>query len=107
MVQPGRPERARRAHHRHRRARRVAFPRIVPPARLRQGIEERAGRSVREIEGLTVTVSIGASFAVGTALDVKTLIDQADMALYEAKRAGRNQTKSHWQSLEQPVIEHD
>lgn len=74
--------------------------------RILHRIEERAGRSVREIEGLKVTVSIGASYASGDAVDTKKLIDQADMALYEAKRAGRNQTKAHWQSHEQKVTDH-
>jgi len=74
--------------------------------RILERIAERAGRSVREIEGLNVTVSIGASFSSGAAVNAKQLIDEADLALYEAKRGGRNQTQAHWQIAEQRVPDH-
>ncbi|MFK7963015.1 MAG: diguanylate cyclase [Burkholderiaceae bacterium] len=69
---------------------------VVLADRILQRIAERAGRSVREIEGLHVTVSVGASFAKGMQVEAKRLIDEADVALYEAKDAGRNQTQAHW-----------
>lgn len=40
--------------------------------------------------GLTVTVSIGASARGDDTLQFETLLDQADQALYVAKRSGRN-----------------
>ena len=41
--------------------------------------------------GIAVTMSIGVSAARGGAVDYETLFKTADEALYEAKRAGRNQ----------------
>ncbi len=64
--------------------------------RIRERIEERAGRGVREIDGLSVTVSVGIDFARGADCDQKMLIDHADQALYTAKRSGRNRVCAHW-----------
>ncbi len=56
--------------------------------RLRQGIEDiRLSTHNGELE---VTVSIGVALATGDVHDLPSLINKADMALYEAKRAGRN-----------------
>ena len=69
---------------------------IALAERILSRITERAGRSVREIEGLTLTVSIGADFARGAEANAAKLIDQADKALYEAKRTGRNRAIAYW-----------
>lgn len=42
--------------------------------------------------GLAITVSIGIATAKGADEDLQAIITRADSALYEAKRAGRNQT---------------
>jgi diguanylate cyclase (GGDEF)-like protein len=58
--------------------------------RLRHSIETQAGAAVRDIPGLRITSSFGvASIKLG-AKDAPELIDQADNALYESKKSGRN-----------------
>ncbi len=54
--------------------------------RLRQLVEESDWESV--LPGLALTVSAGV--AVGPAAEVQDLLQRADAAMYEAKRAGRN-----------------
>jgi diguanylate cyclase (GGDEF)-like protein len=56
--------------------------------RLRQVIADRA-ITVKE-NRISITISIGASIAQGEMNGVADLIKQADVALYEAKRSGRN-----------------
>lgn len=59
--------------------------------RVRGRIERECGAAVREVKGLRITGSVGLahlSRGTGTALE---LIDQADKAMYRAKRGGRNQ----------------
>ncbi len=58
--------------------------------RLRVRVENEAGRGVRTVAELTITISCGVA---STALGAKTLlelVDQADKALYAAKEGGRN-----------------
>ena len=62
--------------------------------RLRRRVEAEAGPSVREVEGLRVTVSIGIEVFAGGTGSVESLIDHADQALYRAKRGGRNRVVS-------------
>jgi diguanylate cyclase (GGDEF)-like protein len=62
--------------------------------RMRRRVEAECGPSVREIEGLRVTVSIGIEVFAGGTGSVESLIDHADQALYRAKRAGRNRVVS-------------
>lgn len=58
--------------------------------RVRYSIETQAGAAVRDIPGLRITSSFGvASIKLG-AKDAPELIDQADTALYESKKSGRN-----------------
>ena len=58
--------------------------------RVRYSIETQAGAAVRDIPGLRITSSFGvASIKLG-AKDAPELIDQADNALYESKKSGRN-----------------
>ncbi|MEM7312021.1 MAG: sensor domain-containing diguanylate cyclase [Planctomycetota bacterium] len=53
---------------------------------------ERLGDAIRELDfaGLKVTASLGVSSTQFEAADQEALIDQADKALYAAKRGGRN-----------------
>jgi len=56
--------------------------------RIRQAIE---GKRIRAYdEELKITVSIGISVFPFAGKDIKTLIDRADLALYQAKEKGRN-----------------
>jgi diguanylate cyclase (GGDEF)-like protein len=43
---------------------------------------------------IPVTVSAGVACAEGAAIGAEELLAQADAALYEAKRAGRNQARA-------------
>jgi diguanylate cyclase (GGDEF)-like protein len=45
--------------------------------------------------GLEITCSLGVATARGAAVDLDTLLRQADGALYVAKRAGRNRVQAH------------
>jgi diguanylate cyclase (GGDEF)-like protein len=57
--------------------------------RLRQQVEQHAG--IVDGKPLNLTISIGATYAKQfSGLDFQTLLKQADEALYEAKRSGRN-----------------
>jgi diguanylate cyclase (GGDEF)-like protein len=47
--------------------------------------------------GLEITCSFGVATARGRAVDLGTLLRQADGALYVAKRAGRNRVQAHQQ----------
>lgn len=58
--------------------------------RLRAQIEHEAGRSIREPAGLSITMSFGVSTLNDLARTPEALIDQADIALYQSKRNGRN-----------------
>jgi diguanylate cyclase (GGDEF)-like protein len=58
--------------------------------RLRSEVENHAGKGVRTTEGIVVTCSFGVSTLSPAAVDLANLIDQADAALYAAKKAGRN-----------------
>ncbi len=55
-------------------------------------IAERLRAAVQEMRssGLGITLSVGVSAASGEEVEFDTLFKAADMALYEAKRAGRN-----------------
>jgi diguanylate cyclase (GGDEF)-like protein/PAS domain S-box-containing protein len=58
--------------------------------RLREGVESFSGTSIRSDDGLQVTASFGVSTLKLGANNIAEVIDQADAALYAAKRAGRN-----------------
>jgi diguanylate cyclase (GGDEF)-like protein len=56
--------------------------------RLRIGVEE------LRPTGIPVTISLGLAAACGEGVEYETLFKAADLALYEAKRSGRNRTVS-------------
>ena len=59
--------------------------------RLRRTIELNAGKHIKSVAGLTVTMSFGVSINMpSSAEDLSTMITRADAALYQAKSAGRN-----------------
>lgn len=61
---------------------------------VRQRIERECGPGVREVPGMRVTASIGCQPAGLSAANPQSMIDQADQALYIAKRGGRNRVVS-------------
>jgi diguanylate cyclase (GGDEF)-like protein len=62
----------------------------VVAERIRFRVEAQAGPGIRSIPGLRVTASFGLSSLEFGAAGLKTLIDEADQALYAAKQTGRN-----------------
>jgi diguanylate cyclase (GGDEF)-like protein len=69
--------------------------------RLRAALESTAVVLQSGVE-LHFTVSIGVSMLVGAEATVDTLLNQADQALYEAKRSGRNRVLTAWKEPDQP-----
>jgi diguanylate cyclase (GGDEF)-like protein len=61
--------------------------------RLRMRIERECGAGVREVSGLRVTVSVGAEVLSRQIESTAELIENADQALYRAKRSGRNRVE--------------
>ncbi|MEF9996557.1 MAG: diguanylate cyclase, partial [Burkholderiaceae bacterium] len=49
-----------------------------------------AGRRVREVKDLRITISLGVASLCDADSDLSAVIDRADRALYVAKRQGRN-----------------
>ncbi len=78
------------------------FAILLPNVDARRGIEiaERFRKAVagQRWELKPVTVSIGVSTAARSSASADTLVAQADAAMYESKRAGRNRC-THWNSL--------
>ncbi len=78
----------------------VVLPRVSRSEALE--IAEKLRRSVAQapLEGLPgqaphfATISIGVASYGSDATDVATLLEQADRALYEAKRGGRNRVRA-------------
>jgi diguanylate cyclase (GGDEF)-like protein len=67
--------------------------------RIRRRIEAEAGPGIRSVEGLQMTSSFGVSTVRFGGTSVGELVDQADQALYAAKKAGRNRAL-RWDELE-------
>lgn len=61
--------------------------------RIRHEVELNAGASIRSVQDLKVTASFGVSFLRETTTNLATMIDEADKALYSAKKGGRNCVK--------------
>lgn len=66
------------------------------PLNVAADVSDRLRKSIEELQlethrgELRVTVSVGVAVADANVRDLPSLINKADMALYEAKRAGRN-----------------
>jgi len=58
--------------------------------RVRRRIERDCGAAIREVPGMAVTASLGVATLGPQVATPLQLIDQADQALYRAKRDGRN-----------------
>jgi diguanylate cyclase (GGDEF)-like protein/PAS domain S-box-containing protein len=63
---------------------------LVVAERLRADIEMGAARAIRGVEVTPITASFGLSMLGAQARNLQGLIDQADQALYQSKRNGRN-----------------
>lgn len=59
--------------------------------RLRAAIEAHAGAAIRDVPGIRITSSFGVASIGQGGKDTGELIDQADNALYQSKKNGRNQ----------------
>lgn len=59
--------------------------------RLRAAIEAHAGAAIRDVPGIRITSSFGVASIRQGGKDTGELIDQADNALYQSKKNGRNQ----------------
>lgn len=70
--------------------------------RLRQTVEQNAGRSLNMVKDLRITASFGVSCVPAGTMEPDQLLDLADQALYHAKRAGRNRVEA-WPVKEAPV----
>jgi diguanylate cyclase (GGDEF)-like protein/PAS domain S-box-containing protein len=62
----------------------------VVAERIRFRVEAQAGPGIRSIPGLRITASFGLSSIEFGAPGLKSLIEEADQALYAAKQGGRN-----------------
>ena len=67
--------------------------------RVRQGVAEYIFSSEREQPGGDLTISAGTATFPGDAVDLEELINNADKALYQAKRSGKNVATSYHKGL--------
>ncbi len=67
--------------------------------RIRRRVESEAGPGIRGVEGLRMTASFGVSTIRFGCTSVGELVEQADQALYAAKKSGRNRAL-RWDELE-------
>ena len=72
--------------------------------RLRAQVEAQAGPAVKSAVPLKVTSSFGISLFNAELREAGALIDLADQALYNAKRAGRNRVVVYQPTTESPAI---
>jgi diguanylate cyclase (GGDEF)-like protein/PAS domain S-box-containing protein len=76
----------------------VLLPHLDKEAARRAAERYRRAVQAAEFADFSITVSVGVSASSFGAQDPKELLDQADQALYAAKRAGRNRTIS-WDEM--------
>ncbi|MCZ7563342.1 MAG: GGDEF domain-containing protein [Burkholderiales bacterium] len=67
--------------------------------RMRRRVEAEAGPGIRSVDGLQMTSSFGVSTIRFGGASVAELVDQADQALYAAKKSGRNRAL-RWDELD-------
>ncbi|PPK97680.1 diguanylate cyclase (GGDEF)-like protein [Kineococcus xinjiangensis] len=80
------------------------FALLLPGATLEEGLDvaERVRETVEfSVEG--VTTSIGVAGLDASAPDAESLVEHADVAMYAAKRSGRNQVVNAAELLSEPV----
>ncbi len=70
---------------------------------LRRQVQDAAGASIDHDPRLTITSSFGVAVTRSTRTSLETLIDQADQALYQSKRNGRNRCTLHEAEATEPV----
>ena len=68
--------------------------------RIRVAIEAQCGPAVREVPGMTITVSIGVASISGEVRTPLELVDLGDAALYAAKKTGRTRVCVHSAALQ-------
>lgn len=71
--------------------------------RVRLRVEQECGPAVREVPGMQVTVSMGVELLSERSPGLPALVEQADQALYRAKRNGRNRVELA-EGLEVPAL---
>ncbi len=71
--------------------------------RMRESIEQLAGKGVRSVEGLRITASFGISILSSKNQSLPDLIELADKALYASKDSGRNKV-SVYQETEDALL---
>lgn len=72
---------------------------------LRKRVQDTAGDGIDYEPRLSITSSFGVAVTRSPRLPLEQLIDQADQALYQSKRAGRNRCTLYEQAL--PLEEAD
>lgn len=61
--------------------------------RIRSTVEAAVGGRITEVNGMRVTISVGAAQLDGSDDTLAALLERADQGLYRAKRAGRNRVE--------------
>lgn len=70
---------------------------------LRRLVQDTAGDGIDHDPRLTVTSSFGVAVTRSTRVGLEALIDQADQALYQSKRNGRNRCTLHEEKVAEPA----
>ena len=70
---------------------------------LRRLVQDTAGDGIDHDPRLTITSSFGVAVTRSTRVGLEALIDQADQALYQSKRNGRNRCTLHEEKVAEPA----